>query len=463
MKAAAIQPENDDAEVVQAKTDAKSFAELGLCAELCQACESLGWVIPTDIQSATLPWTLQGRDIIALAETGSGKTGAFALPVLQSLLDSPQRLYCIALAPTRELCVQIADTFKALGSAISLEVCVIVGGVEMSYQSMQLAKKPHVIVASPGRLVDHLENTKGFSLGTCKYLILDEADRLLTPDFEQALDQIIRVLPSDKRALLFSATMTSKVSKLQRAALRKPVKIEVTGKYATAKNLVQKVLLAPSKLKFAYAAATLGMYKEYSGMIFSNTCLGAQKLAAVLRYLGFESVCLHGKMTQPQRMGALNALKSGRKQLLVATEVGSRGLDIPNVDLVMNFDVPLSSKDYIHRVGRTARAGRSGLAITICTEYDVEGYQRVEHALQERLPVFNEITKATAHVYQEKVMEAMRNAENELKGKKDDDDGEEGEDSSKASVYQPGLMGKKTKSTKGGKFVHRKSGMGGKR
>lgn len=417
---------DEEVDTEEVKVLPKSFKELGVCEELCLACDALGWTTPTDIQCASIPWALQGKDIIALAETGSGKTAAFAIPVIQSLLDDLQRLYAVVLAPTRELCVQIADQFKALGSAISLEVAVVVGGVDMVSQAMALAKKPHIVVASPGRLVDHLENTKGFSLRTTKYLIMDEADRLLSMDFEESLMKIVQVLPSDKRALLFSATMTAKVSKLQKAALKNPVKVEVTSKYATAKGLTQNMMVVPHLKKLSYTAAILTLYRDYSAMVFTNTCKGAQKLATVLRYLGFQSACLHGKMTQAERIGALNAFKSTRKKILVATEVGSRGLDIPSVDLVLNVDVPLSSKDYIHRVGRTARAGRTGRAITLVTQYDVESYQKVEYALKKKLDLFTDVTDDMAMLQMERVIEAERAALQELK-KGDDDGGDDDE------------------------------------
>ncbi|CAE8625148.1 unnamed protein product [Polarella glacialis] len=209
--------------VVEAAEKEVTFASLGVCEELCQACKLLKWTAPTRIQQESIPWALQGRDIIGLAETGSGKTGAFALPIIQRLLDTPQRFFAVALAPTRELCVQIGEQFEAIGSSIKLQTATIVGGLDMVTQAMALAKRPHVVVATPGRLVDHLENTKGFHLKTTKYLVMDEADRLLSMDFDEALDKILEVMPRDRNTFLFSATMTSKVSKLQRASLNRQV------------------------------------------------------------------------------------------------------------------------------------------------------------------------------------------------------------------------------------------------
>eukprot|EP00927_Polykrikos_kofoidii_P073655 TRINITY_DN69673_c0_g1_i1.p1 TRINITY_DN69673_c0_g1~~TRINITY_DN69673_c0_g1_i1.p1 ORF type:complete len:517 (-),score=103.10 TRINITY_DN69673_c0_g1_i1:43-1593(-) len=392
-----------------------SFSSLGVCEELCNACELLKWSSPTMIQADCIPWALQGRDIIGLAETGSGKTGAFALPIVQRLLDNPQRFYACALAPTRELCVQIGEQFEAIGSGIKLQTAVIVGGLDMVTQAMALAKRPHVVVATPGRLVDHLENTKGFHLKTIKYLVLDEADRLLSMDFDEALDKILGAIPRDRNTFLFSATMTSKVSKLQRASLRNPVKVEVNTKHDTAKTLVQGYMFVPHKFKQTYFSALLSHYQHYSAMIFVDTCLSAQKLAIMLRHLGMSSIALHGQMSQAQRLGALGGFKAKDKRILVCTDVASRGLDVPAVDLVINYDIPRNSKDYIHRVGRTARAGRAGRAVTMVTQYDIELFQRIEHFLGKKLEEFLELKDTLVKAGHERVLEAMRSTELELR------------------------------------------------
>merc|ERR1719191_1648235 len=277
------------------ENEGETFASLGVCEELCQACTAMKWSAPTEIQKQAIPWALKGRDVIGLAQTGSGKTGAFALPIVQRLLDNPQRFFAVVLAPTRELCVQIGEQFEAIGSGIKLQTAVVVGGLDMVTQAMALAKRPHVVVASPGRLVDHLENTKGFHLRTVKYLVMDEADRLLSMDFDEALDKILEVVPRDRNTFLFSATMTSKVSKLQRASLRKPVKVEVSTKHDTAKGLVQNYIFVPYKFKQTYFAALISHYKSYAAMIFTDTCLGAQRLAIFLRHLGWTSIALHGQ------------------------------------------------------------------------------------------------------------------------------------------------------------------------
>ncbi|CAE7399663.1 Ddx47 [Symbiodinium natans] len=397
------------------------------------------WAKPTRIQQEAIPWALQGRDIIGLAETGSGKTGAFALPIVQRLLDDPQRFYAVCLAPTRELCVQIGEQFEAIGSTIKLQTATVVGGLAMVDQAMALAKRPHVVIATPGRLVDHLENTKGFHLKTIKYLVMDEADRLLSMDFDEALDKILEVVPRDRNTFLFSATMTSKVSKLQRASLKKPVKVEVSSKSDTAAGLVQNFMLVPFKFKHTYFAALVAHFIHYAVMVFTDTCLGAQRLSVFLRHMGMKSICLHGQMSQAQRLGALSGFKAKEQRILVCTDVASRGLDVPSVDLVVNYDIPKNSKDYIHRVGRTARAGRSGRAVTMVTQYDVELFQRVEHFLGKKLEEFTELVDTKVKASHERVLEALRSTELELR---EQDEGTS-ERAVKRKMHQQKSKGKK--------------------
>ncbi|XP_058414713.1 probable ATP-dependent RNA helicase DDX47 isoform X2 [Diceros bicornis minor] len=384
--------------------ETKTFKDLGVTDVLCEACDQLGWTKPTKIQIEAIPLALQGRDIIGLAETGSGKTGAFALPILNALLETPQRLFALVLTPTRELAFQISEQFEALGSSIGVQSAVIVGGIDSMSQSLALAKKPHIVIATPGRLIDHLENTKGFNLRALKYLVMDEADRILNMDFETEVDKILKVIPRDRKTFLFSATMTKKVQKLQRAALKNPVKCAVSSKYQTVEKLQQYYLFIPSKFK-------------------------------------------------SKRLGSLNKFKAKARSILLATDVASRGLDIPHVDVVVNFDIPTHSKDYIHRVGRTARAGRSGKAITFVTQYDVELFQRIEHLIGKKLPVFptqdDEVMMLT-----ERVTEAQRFARMELrehgeKKKRTREDAGDNDDTEGAIGVRNKVAGGKMKKRKG--------------
>ncbi|KAI4502928.1 hypothetical protein M0802_001972 [Mischocyttarus mexicanus] len=391
-----------------------TWNDLGLVEILCKACEDLKWEKPTKIQKEAIPLTLQGKDVIGLAETGSGKTAAFALPIIQALLESPQRYFALILTPTRELAFQISEQFEALGTSVGVKCAVIVGGMDMMSQALILAKKPHIIIATPGRLVDHLENTKGFNLRSLKFLVMDEADRILNMDFEVEVDKILKVIPRERRTLLFSATMTKKVQKLQRASLRNPVKVEVSTKYQTVDKLQQYYIFIPVKFKDVYLVHILNELAGNSFMIFCATCNNTVRTALLLRNLGFTAVPLHGQMSQNKRIAALTKFKAKDRSILISTDVASRGLDIPHVDIVINFDIPTHSKDYIHRVGRTARAGRSGRSITFVTQYDVELYQRIEQLISKQLPLF-ETEEQEVMLLQERVAEAHRIVKLKLK------------------------------------------------
>ncbi|KAK3924912.1 putative ATP-dependent RNA helicase DDX47 [Frankliniella fusca] len=404
----------ENVEEVEKDSETVTFQDLGVTEVLCKACEQLKWKVPSKIQREAIPVALQGKDVIGLAETGSGKTGAFAIPILQALLSNPQRYFALILTPTRELAFQISEQFEALGASIGVKCAVIVGGMDMMSQALMLAKKPHILIATPGRLVDHLENTKGFNLRALKFLVMDEADRILNMDFEVEVDKILKVIPRERRTFLFSATMTKKVQKLQRASLQDPVKVEVSTKYQTVDKLQQYYVFIPAKYKDVYLVHILNEMAGNSFMIFCATCSNTMRTALLLRNLGLMAVPLHGQMSQNKRLAALTKFRAKNRSILISTDVASRGLDIPHVDAVVNFDIPMHSKDYVHRVGRTARAGRAGKAITFVTQYDVELYQRIEHLIGKQLPIYP-TEEEEVMLLQERVAEAQRIAKLELK------------------------------------------------
>uniref|UniRef100_A0AAR2KFR3 RNA helicase n=1 Tax=Pygocentrus nattereri TaxID=42514 RepID=A0AAR2KFR3_PYGNA len=434
--------ENSNEEETEGNT---SFKELGVTGVLCEACDLLGWKRPTKIQVEAIPVALEGRDVIGLAETGSGKTGAFALPILQSLLSHPQRLHTLVLTPTRELAFQIGEQFEALGSTIGVKTAVIVGGIDMMSQALVLAKKPHVVIATPGRLVDHLENTKGFNLRALKFLVMDEADRILNMDFESE----VKSLKKNSDQMLF---LLQSVQKLQRAALKDPVKCAVSTKYATVDKLQQYYIFIPAKYKDCYLVSILNELAGNSFIVFCGTCNNAQRVALLLRNLGITAVPLHGQMSQSKRLGALNKFKSKSRSVLLATDVASRGLDIPHVDCVINFDIPTHSKDYIHRVGRTARAGRSGKSITFVTQYDVELFQRIEALIGKKLPAFP-TQEEEVMMLVERVNEAQRFARIQGEKRKRPRGGEDdGDDAEQSSGVRKKVKGGRFRGGKGGGF-----------
>ncbi|KAK6229043.1 hypothetical protein SCA6_017994 [Theobroma cacao] len=411
------------------KEEIKSFKDLRLCDELVEACDSLGWKNPTKIQVEAIPHALEGKDLIGLAQTGSGKTGAFALPILHALLECHSKqgyksapvFFALVLSPTRELAIQIAEQFEALGSGISLKCAVLVGGVDLMQQQIALGKRPHIIVGTPGRLVDHLTNTKGFSLRMLKYLLYDMNANVLHGPLKQSqlyshitvgmeITYMIHFDHVDKDAFVLSLFMWShvdvycgkagakgkwnplaKVKKLQRACLRNPVKIEAASKYSTVDTLKQQYRFIPAKYKDCYLVYILTEMSGCTSMVFTRTCDATRLLSYILRNLNVRAIPISGQMTQSKRLGALNKFKSGECNVLVCTDVASRGLDIPSVDMVINYDIPTNSKsvqDYIHRVGRTARAGRSGVAISLVNQYELEWYLQIEKLIGKKLPEY---------------------------------------------------------------------------
>eukprot|EP00163_Fabomonas_tropica_P025131 TRINITY_DN432_c1_g1_i8.p1 TRINITY_DN432_c1_g1~~TRINITY_DN432_c1_g1_i8.p1 ORF type:complete len:463 (+),score=115.50 TRINITY_DN432_c1_g1_i8:324-1712(+) len=359
---------------------------------LVKSCHIMGIRHPTPIQQNCVPPILQGRDVIAAAQTGSGKTAAFALPILESLAAEPYGVYALVLTPTRELAFQISDQFKALGAPLSLKVSVVIGGVDIINQGLELQRRPHVIIATPGRLAYHIKGGSPPYLKKVKYLVLDEADRLLEPSFTSALATIIAALPETRQTLMFSATMTEQVKGLCDSLGEDTFQFDTNPRVTTVETLSQRYLFIPPKVKETYLYYFLthddvgweDMTKD-SVIIFTATCKGCQQLTETLRLLGIECVPLHSILTQAQRTASLSQFKAEKVRVLVTTDVGSRGLDIPQVDLVVNYDVPQQSADYIHRVGRTARAGRYGSALTLITQHDIERIHNIEARINTKL------------------------------------------------------------------------------
>ncbi|CAM9870302.1 unnamed protein product [Ectocarpus sp. 6 AP-2014] len=397
-----------------------TFESLGLCDWLLTACKAMGFRRPTPVQRHCIPAVLDGKDVLGCAETGSGKTAAFALPILHELSKDPYGVFAVVLTPTRELAVQISEQFGALGALMGLRHTVVIGGVGILEQSLALSGRPHVVVATPGRLRDHLQGPAAPALAKCRYLVLDEADRLLAPTFEGELRCIAEALPSSRQTLLFSATMTSNLEALESLALTNPVKYDLTKKATVPKTLTQQYLFMPQQMKTCFVVQTLNMLasdnlwsdpadrktrksrggagglhdnpeddegqegagdgdgRARSVMIFVSKCRKCQELSETLVELGVDCTPLHSLLGQRRRTAALGKFKSQQTKVLISTDVASRGLDIPAVDLVINFDVPRVATDYVHRVGRTARAGRRGRAVSLVSQYDIELVHNIE-------------------------------------------------------------------------------------
>ena len=353
--------------------------------------QNLGLKKPTPIQENCIPAILKGDNCVGCAKTGSGKTLSFALPILQTLSDDPYGIYALVLTPTRELAFQIADQFRVVGKPISLRDVVVVGGRDIVLQGQELSKRPHIVIATPGRLADHLESCDTFTLKKIKYLVLDEADRLLEGGFDEQLETIFAKLPKKKQTLLFTATLTQSVEDLKtKMNFEKDPFVwknedEEAESIKTVEQLKQSYVLTPFEARDAYLVHVIKKFteKNLNGQIivFAKTCKSAQLLSMTLNKLGFPTESLHSMRSQKERMAALATFRSSQVKILVATDVASRGLDIPEVQLVINHNVPSVTKDYVHRVGRTARAGKKGQAVTLITPTDVNLVKAIEEMI----------------------------------------------------------------------------------
>jgi len=343
------------------------------------------------VQTSCIPPILAGRDCVGVAKTGSGKTLAFAIPILQTLSEDPYGIYAVVLTPTRELAYQIADQFHAVGTGMGLRTCVVVGGRDTVLQSKDLDKRPHVVIATPGRLADHIENNSTFSIARIKYLVMDEADRLLEGGFDEQLSTIFTALPSSRQTLLFTATNAPVIDQTISACPNNPHVWEcaTVAETLTVTTLEQRFILTPAEAKNGYLVQLVLHTREHrpkdSIMVFTKTCKTAELLDRTFRKLGVNSSSLHSMKPQKERISSLSQFKSNQNKVLIATDVASRGLDIPEVQLVVNHNVPSEPRDYVHRVGRTARAGRGGKAVTLVTPTQVGLVQAIEAETKVRM------------------------------------------------------------------------------
>ncbi|XP_029355818.1 putative ATP-dependent RNA helicase DDX49 [Echeneis naucrates] len=381
------------------------FSSLGLSDWLVQQCKQLGINKPTAVQENCMPAILQGRDCLGCAKTGSGKTAAFVLPVLQKLSEEPYGIFCLVLTPTRELAYQIAEQFRVLGKPLGLRECIIVGGMDMVSQAVELSNQPHVVVATPGRLADHIRSSNTFSMSKIQFLILDEADRLLEQgctDFTKDLEVIMGILPAKRQTLLFSATLTDTLQELKSIAMNEPFFWESTSETRTVEELDQRYILTPEKVKDAYMVHLIqtltDQHDDWSIIIFTNTCKNCQILTMMLREFNFPVISLHSMMKQKQRFANLAKFKASVYKILIATDVAARGLDIPTVQVVINHNTPGLPKIYIHRVGRTARAGRNGVSITLVTQYDIHLVHVIEQQTKTKLKEYPVEEKAVLKI-----------------------------------------------------------------
>ncbi|KAI3831816.1 hypothetical protein MKW92_000509 [Papaver armeniacum] len=415
-----------------------SFSDLGLADWATRTCKELGMKKPTQVQHHCIPRILAGQDVLGLAQTGSGKTAAFALPILNRLAENPYGVFALVITPIRELAYQLAEQFRALGASSHLRCAVIFGGMDMITQAQALMQRPHVVIATPGRIKDLLEQNPDILsvFSKTKFLVLDEADRVLDAGFEEELCAKFQYLPKDRQTLLFSATMTENLRTLLEVSANKAYFYEQYEGFKTVESLK---LFVPKNVKDVYLLHVLSKMEEMgvrSAIIFVSTCRSCHLLSLLLEELEQPAVGLHSHKSQALRLSALHRFKSGQTPILLATDVASRGLDIPTVDLY--------AQDYVHRVGRTARAGRGGLAVSFVTQNDVDLIHEIESVVGKQLDKFeckeNDVLAEITKVYKAKRVATMKMMDDGF-----DQKAEERKAQKLKTLSEKGLLKEKTK------------------
>jgi ATP-dependent RNA helicase RhlE len=399
-----------------------SFQALGLTEDLLKAVADQGYSTPTPVQQKAIPLILEGRDVLAGAQTGTGKTASFTLPLLQRLMDNhnpaqkPRRIRALILVPTRELAAQVYESVKTYGAHLPFHTELVVGGASVGLQTRQLRRGCDIVVATPGRLIDHIRQ-RVVNLANIEILVLDEADRMLDMGFLPDIKQIMALLPKQRQSLLFSATVSNGIKALAAQLLNNPAEVEVAKQNATADTVSERVYGIPREVKRELLSYLIGSNNWKQVLVFVRTKHGADRLEKQLIEDGIRSVALHGDKTQGARNKALEYFKTGKVSVLVATDVASRGLDIDDLPHVVNFDLPQVPEDYVHRIGRTGRAGATGVALSLVCPEDAYLLVAIEQLLKRQIP---RVADTGYEPVSLKVIDApKKNAPNKDTGKKD--------------------------------------------
>ncbi len=368
-------------------TTPSTFEGLGINAVFLGVLKALRFAVPTPIQHKAIPAAMRGEDIIGIAQTGTGKTLAFALPMLQQLYESRKNGFGMVILPTRELALQVDEVFRKLGRSLGMRTAVLIGGENVRKQVAQLRNRPHVLIVTPGRLLDLLEQ-KQVHVDKVSVLVLDEADRMLDMGFAPQINRIMQLLPppTARQTLLFSATMPDDIVRIANTHMRMPVRVEVAPQGTTAEHVEQELYIVRKEDKLRLVGELL---KQYTGsvLLFSRTKHGARKICKTLLEMGFHAAEIHANKTLAQRVKALEGFKGGTYRILVATDIAARGIDVTNIELVINFDLPDNSGDYVHRIGRTGRAGRTGHAISLATPDQRTDIRDIERLIRKPLAI----------------------------------------------------------------------------
>ena len=361
----------------------KDFYGLGIAPGILQVVAKLNFKIPTPIQAQSIPIAISGKDLMGIAQTGTGKTLAFGIPLIQHVLNGTG--FGLVLAPTRELALQIDEALRGVGTSLNLRTATLIGGEAISRQIRDLHRNPQIIIATPGRLIDHLSQ-KTVSLQKVSVLVIDEADRMLDMGFAPQLNRILSVLPRNRQTMLFSATMPEQIISIAKAYMKFPIRVEIARSGTTVKEVTQELFFVSQEEKPRLLEKVLQEYRG-SVLVFSRTKYSARKISGLVRALGHASAEIHGNRSLNQRKDALEGFKTGRYRVLVATDIAARGIDVTNIELVLNYDLPEKIEDYVHRIGRTARAGINGHAISFARPNQTGDVRAIERLIRSALPV----------------------------------------------------------------------------
>jgi len=363
----------------------KNFDELGIAPKLLEVLTRHKFFHPTPIQEQSIPPAIAGKDLMGIAQTGTGKTLAFGVPMIQRLAQSQGKIMGLVILPTRELALQVDQTLKKIGESIGLRTAILIGGENPAKQHKALGLRPQIIIATPGRIIDHIEHSR-LNLSKVGILVLDEADRMLDMGFAPQIKKILQAVPKQRQTMLFSATMPQAIVAIAKSYMSLPLRVEVAPSGTTVKSVTQELFFVDGKDKMSLLTAILNQYSG-SILIFSRTKFGAKKIAHKIKTQGQTANEIHSNRTLNQRLEALEGFKIGRYRILVATDIAARGIDVSGIQLVINYDLPDNPEDYIHRIGRTARAGRTGHAISFATPDQHGDIKGIERLIKTTLPV----------------------------------------------------------------------------
>ena len=361
----------------------ETFGGLGIAPSLLEIIARSKFTEPTPIQRQAIPPALEGKDVVGIAQTGTGKTLAFGIPMIQILARAKNQ--GLVLLPTRELALQVDEELHKIGRSFGLKAAVLIGGLSIKPQITALARNPHIIIATPGRLIDHIQHRTA-TLDRVGILVLDEADRMLDMGFEPQIRRILQTLPKNRQTMLFSATLPPEIMRIASSHMRLPIRIEVAPPGTTVQGVAQEIFVVKKEDKLWLLEKILAEYKG-SALVFTRTKYGAKKVTYRVKMMGHNVAEIHGNRSLGQRRDALEGFKSGKYRVLVATDIASRGIDVQGIELVLNFDLPEQAEDYVHRIGRTARAGREGHAISFAMPDQRREVSEIEFLIKKNLPI----------------------------------------------------------------------------